>query len=141
MNDVIYEGTIDQDGHHVDVIADGKRQRLKPRNDLVNHSPDGFCWGYSGSGPAQLALGLLAYHLKRYPEDVAVAWLIVGSPDGESLSDGLAILLHQRFKLAWVAERDQKKGFRVTDGDVRCILREMAGLEQAPQQGLPGVVP
>jgi hypothetical protein len=24
-----------------------------------NHSPDGFEWGYSGSGPAQLALALL----------------------------------------------------------------------------------
>ena len=26
---------------------------------LKNHSPDGFNWGYSGSGPAQLALALL----------------------------------------------------------------------------------
>jgi hypothetical protein len=24
-----------------------------------NHSPDGFAWGYSGSGPAQLALAIL----------------------------------------------------------------------------------
>ena len=24
-----------------------------------NHSPDGFNWGYGGSGPAQLALGVL----------------------------------------------------------------------------------
>ena len=30
-----------------------------PSQDVVNHSPDGFNWGYSGSGPAQLALGLL----------------------------------------------------------------------------------
>ena len=27
--------------------------------ELVNHSPDGFNWGYGGSGPSQLALGLL----------------------------------------------------------------------------------
>jgi len=27
-----------------------------PRSDLRNHSPNGFEWGYSGSGPAQLAL-------------------------------------------------------------------------------------
>lgn len=33
---------------------------LPPRNDLYNHSPDGFEWGYSGSGPAQLALALCA---------------------------------------------------------------------------------
>jgi hypothetical protein len=30
-----------------------------PSQALVNHSPDGFNWGYGGSGPAQLALGLL----------------------------------------------------------------------------------
>ena len=26
---------------------------------LIRHSPDGFNWGYSGSGPAQLALALM----------------------------------------------------------------------------------
>lgn len=26
---------------------------------LINHSPNGFNWGYGGSGPSQLALGLL----------------------------------------------------------------------------------
>lgn len=31
----------------------------KPSQDLTNHSPDGFQWGYRGSGPAQLALALL----------------------------------------------------------------------------------
>jgi hypothetical protein len=34
--------------------------RIVPRYDLRNHSPDGFNWGYGGSGPAQLALALLA---------------------------------------------------------------------------------
>jgi hypothetical protein len=33
---------------------------LDPRYDLRNHSPTGFQWGYGGSGPAQLALALLA---------------------------------------------------------------------------------
>lgn len=33
---------------------------LAPRTDLANHSPDGFQWGYAGSGPAQLALALCA---------------------------------------------------------------------------------
>jgi hypothetical protein len=27
--------------------------------DIINHSPDGFAWGYIGSGPAQLALALI----------------------------------------------------------------------------------
>lgn len=37
---------------------------LNPRHDLRNHSPDGFEWGYNGSGPAQLALAILADHLE-----------------------------------------------------------------------------
>ncbi len=36
---------------------------LDPRFDLWKHSPSGFEWGYSGSGPAQLALALLAHVL------------------------------------------------------------------------------
>ena len=33
---------------------------LPPRLDLWNHSPTGLEWGYLGSGPAQLALAILA---------------------------------------------------------------------------------
>lgn len=29
--------------------------------ELRRHSPDGFAWGYGGSGPAQLALALLLH--------------------------------------------------------------------------------
>lgn len=35
-------------------------KQLPMRNDLRNHSPDGANWGYLGSGPAQLALAILA---------------------------------------------------------------------------------
>lgn len=38
----------------------GVRKPLDPRNDIRNHSPDGFQWGYGGSGPAQLALAICA---------------------------------------------------------------------------------
>jgi len=31
----------------------GKSQKL------YNHSPDGFAWGYGGSGPSQLALAIM----------------------------------------------------------------------------------
>jgi len=40
------------------VMVDGKP--LPQRLDLWAHSPTGFEWGYSGSGPAQLALALAA---------------------------------------------------------------------------------
>lgn len=41
------------------VISEGQVRPLPPRNDLRNHSPDGFSWGYLGSGPAQLSLAIL----------------------------------------------------------------------------------
>lgn len=43
------------------VTVDGRV--LDPRFDLCTHSPTGFEWGYGGSGPAQLALALLADRL------------------------------------------------------------------------------
>lgn len=39
---------------------DGRRTALNPRYDIREHSPDGFQWGYGGSGPAQLALAMVA---------------------------------------------------------------------------------
>lgn len=38
----------------------GEPYELPARLDLRSHSPDGFNWGYPGSGPAQLALALAA---------------------------------------------------------------------------------
>ena len=54
-----YQG--DRIGHAVLVTVDGRP--LNSRTDLWNHSPSGFEWGYCGSGPAQLALAILADHL------------------------------------------------------------------------------
>jgi len=41
------------------VTFDGKLLDPAPSQALHNHSPDGFAWGYQGSGPAQLALAIL----------------------------------------------------------------------------------
>ena len=40
-------------------VVDGNA-RLRPLPHLVHHSPTGFEWGYSGSGPADLAIAILA---------------------------------------------------------------------------------
>src|SRR6267378_1793164 len=64
----------------VKVTVNGRA--LKPRLDLWSHSPTGFEWGYGGSGPAQLALALLADHLG---------------------DDNEAVSLHQEFKRIVVA--------------------------------------
>jgi len=57
-------------------------QPLERRLDLLNHSPTGFEWGYGGSGPAQLALALLAD--------------AIGDDDA-------AVMLHHEFKWKVVA--------------------------------------
>jgi hypothetical protein len=41
------------------VTKDGQILSPAPSQEVWNHSPDGFQWGYGGSGPAQLALALL----------------------------------------------------------------------------------
>jgi hypothetical protein len=63
-----YEGRRTEQG--VVVTVDG--QPLKSPLDLWNHSPTGFEWGYAGSGPAQLALALLADCLDD--EADAIGW-------------------------------------------------------------------
>jgi hypothetical protein len=56
----VYVGARTEAGCTVEVLDIGRNYALLPRNDLRNHSPAGFEWGYGGSGPAQLALALLA---------------------------------------------------------------------------------
>lgn len=43
------------------VRLDGRPIDPTPSQTVWNHSPDGFNWGYGGSGPAQLALGILLF--------------------------------------------------------------------------------
>lgn len=42
-----------------EVTIDGTVLDPSKSQEVSNHSPDGFNWGYTGSGPAQLALALL----------------------------------------------------------------------------------
>ncbi len=89
----IYEGI--REGYATFVTVNGRP--LNPRQDLWNHSPTGFEWGYGGSGPAQLALALLADHL---------------SDDDE------ASVLHQDFKRAVVA-RFNGRGWTLTSAQIQ----------------------
>lgn len=60
---VIYKGC----GSSQTIKANGRP--LNPCNQIVDHSPGGFNWGYSGSGPAQAALALLVHHTKKLKDD------------------------------------------------------------------------
>lgn len=70
------------------VWLDGKWLDPKPSQKVCNHSPDGFNWGYGGSGPAQLAL--------------AIKLKLTGKPDG-----------YQNFKFDFVAGLPQGEDFEV----------------------------
>lgn len=62
MPDRIYSGSADfRSADYSICVREGDTiLDFNPRNDLRNHSPTGVSWGYAGSGPAQLALALLA---------------------------------------------------------------------------------
>lgn len=57
----VYVGSRRTGSPIVTVIDGGTQYLLRPSRSqrVLNHSPDGFEWGYSGSGPAQLALAIL----------------------------------------------------------------------------------
>lgn len=61
-----YRGYIDRttDDAKVDIYEnDVKIGPLHNRMDVFRHSPDGYSWGYGGSGPHQLAGNLLMHML------------------------------------------------------------------------------
>lgn len=80
------------------VIHAATRRSLKPRLDLVNHSPSGLSWGYLGSGCAQLALAILA----DFTDD-----------------DEEAERLHQRFKEVLIAALPENKEWMLTNEQVK----------------------
>ena len=98
-----------REGHAAIVTVDGRR--LNPRFDLWNHSPTGFEWGYNGSGPAQLALALLADHCQ---------------------DDEQALNLYQRFKWTVVAGLPYR-GWTMTGDDITVVLHELC--EEAVSAG------
>jgi len=88
-------------GYVVSVTVDDRR--LNPRLDLWNHSPTGFEWGYGGSGPAQLALAILADHCGN---------------------DEQALNFYQRFKWAVIAELPYR-AWTLTSQEIDQVLQTL----------------
>jgi hypothetical protein len=64
---IIYNGQKKGNSGPQDVyIQDGGVVQKLLKQSLVKHSPDGFQWGYSGSGPLDLALNILYDFYNRY---------------------------------------------------------------------------
>jgi Family of unknown function (DUF6166) len=90
-------------GQPVVTVCDGQKcQALPLRLDLFNHSPSGFSWGYGGSGPAQLALALLANVLD---------------------DDDRAIRLHHAFKFKVVAAWPEGERWWITAEQVAAVVK------------------
>lgn len=64
---VVFEGNrlAEPMGASVHMLIHGNEVPLPLHLELRNHSPDGFEFGYSGSGPAQLALAMCAELVDR----------------------------------------------------------------------------
>lgn len=80
------------------MVTDGAPRPLKRRRYLRNHSRE-FAWGYSGSGPAQLALALLA---------------------DATGNDPLALAYYQFFKVDVLAKLDSELAWEIC---VETVLR------------------
>lgn len=78
------------------VLLDGKRFDHKYSCQWRNHSPDGFSWGYTGSGPAQLALAILLQ---------------------ETADPQLSLYLYQTYKNSVISQLPDE--FVITSDDVR----------------------
>ncbi len=91
-----------EDSSYYVTVSNGREIcALDLRQDILNHSPDGACWGYGGSGPSQLALGLIA--------DVLMDTI----DDPEELKNKL-FSCYQKFKFEVVVALDQGKGWTLT---------------------------
>ena len=94
------------------VRADHSSYILDPRFDLAGHSPTGFEWGYGGSGPAQLALAILADHLKDEPGRT------------KFYAEQKALRLYQEFKFRVIAKLPHDY-WRLTTLEIEDHLKQM----------------
>src|SRR5271170_7603938 len=99
----MYTGKIINDGVIKDVDrivtnGNGKTLDLQASLKVVNHSPTGFCWGYLGSGPAQLSLAILLDHF-----------------NGDRVR---ALALYQDFKFAIISRLSMDEDFILTDEQI-----------------------
>lgn len=69
--DIVVKGKRINEGCIVVIKNNNIAVPLDAHNDLANHSSDGFEWGYSGSGPTQLAFAILFEYAKtKFTEEV-----------------------------------------------------------------------
>lgn len=86
---------------------------LAERRDLDSNSADGFDWGHAGSGPAQLALAILA----------------------DLYDDAYALQYQDLFKFRVIVPLPPDEGWQLEEGEIRTIMQD---IEQRGVQALNG---
>jgi len=76
--------------------ATAERVVTDPLPHMELHSPTGMSWGYAGSGPADLALSILAHHFGETTRDIKQANAGLRLPPH-------CLRFYQAFKFAFVA--------------------------------------
>ena len=106
---VTYRGVVSPgEGDWRVYVEDEERSKPLPLClDQVNHSPDGFSWGYGGSGPAQLSLAILA----------------------DAVGSDVAVSLYQRFKREVVAAWPQRNGWTYTSTQAQAWAKSRLDIE------------
>lgn len=100
---------------------------LDPRLDLMRHSPTGFEWGYCGSGPAQLALAILADFFARHSEHRELVTEIERNQSEDDLpqSDVCALRTYQKFKARVIAGFTEAT-WVLSDDDIVNVLKTLS---------------
>lgn len=101
----IYRGKFVDEGAGGQVITvvymfGSKKYSTKPLSHIVRHSPDGFNWGYGGSGPADTALSILT----------------------DCVGKSVAEAFYQEFKQQFVA--GWGNSFEITEDEIKAWLKE-----------------
>ena len=124
------------------VMIDGERIEAWRSQKIINHSPDGFNWGYGGSGPAQLSLamcldacrwltgavpnrsvrvgiekiddGIVRVILPVDSEEIVAITVYPKGDDREDVARELAVMVYQHFKWATVARLPQAQDFSLS---------------------------
>jgi len=106
MGERVYRGRWLPDGQ-TEVTVNGLPLRQVPW-----HGRSGFAWGYGGSGPADLALSILADFL-------------VERPTLQQVREGRCRCwrFHQDFKWAFIAPLDQAAGWTILGSEIRVWMQ------------------
>jgi len=91
-----WDGSVYVEAQRINTLKQPMGETTRLRH-LVFHSPSGFGWGYAGSGPADLALSILADYFGEYEQLVGEYQVLTYGHDSRTVG------LHQMFKQDFLA--------------------------------------